>query len=166
MSRALILGFCLMGLISKSFGQDAVFSTKSLTPETALTAARAALEACRKQGYQVSVAIADRSGLTQVLLRDRFAGAHTVELATNKAWTAASYHMATSLLATETQAGKPQSGMRSLARFVGVAGGLPIEGAGSILGSIGVSGAPGGEADEACAKAGVLAISESIDFQP
>jgi uncharacterized protein GlcG (DUF336 family) len=106
----------------------------------------------------------DRSGLTQVLLRDRFAGAHTVELASNKAWTAASFHMATSALATETQAGKPQSGMRSQARFVGVAGGLPIEGAGSMLGAIGVSGAPGGDADERCAKAGIGAITDAIDL--
>ena len=46
---------------------------KSLTPETALVAAKAALEACRKQGYQVGVAVVDRAGITQVFLRDRFA---------------------------------------------------------------------------------------------
>lgn len=163
MSRSVTFALVMFAFAGECLAQEAVFSTKSLTPETALTAARAALEACRKQGFQVAVVVVDRSGLAQVLLRDRFAGAHTVELASNKAWTAASYHMATSVLATETQAGKPQSGMRSQVRFAGVAGGLPIEGAGSTLGAIGVSGAPGGAADEGCAKAGIGAITEAID---
>ena len=159
--------FLSMGLlffVDMALAQDAVFATQSLTPETALAAARSALEACRKQGFQVAVAVVDRSGMTQVLLRDRFAGAHTMDLASNKAWSAASFRMATSALAVETQAGKAQSGMRNQARFAGVAGGLPIEGAGSMLGAIGVSGAPGGEADEACARAGILAITEAIDL--
>jgi uncharacterized protein GlcG (DUF336 family) len=149
---------------ASALAQDAVFTTKSLAPETALAAARSALEACRKQGFQVAVAVVDRSGMTQVLLRDRFAGAHIVDLASNKAWSAASFRMATSALAVETQAGKAQSGMRNQARFAGVAGGLPIDGAGSMLGAIGVSGAPGGEADEACARAGIAAIIEAIEL--
>ena len=78
--------------------QDAVFSTRSLTPEAALQAARSAMDSCRKQGYQVAVAVVDRSGLTQVLLRDRFAGAHTVEVATNKAWTSASFRISSMAL--------------------------------------------------------------------
>src|SRR5687768_16087311 len=69
----------------------ATFTVRQLTPETALKAAQAALAACRKNGHQVAVAIVDRGGLTQVLMRDRFAGAHTVEVATNKAWSAVSF---------------------------------------------------------------------------
>ena len=41
---------------------------------------------------------------------------------------------------------------------------LVIEGAGTLLGGIGVSGAPGGDADDACAKAGLKAISEALEF--
>src|ERR1700682_309956 len=69
-----------------AFGEDATFTTRQLTPETALKAAQAALARCRADGYQVAVAVVDRAGLTQVLLRDRFAGAHTVEVSANKAW--------------------------------------------------------------------------------
>lgn len=58
---------------------EATFTSRSLTVETALRAAQAALAACRKAGYQVGVAVTDRSGTLQVYLRDRFAGAHTVE---------------------------------------------------------------------------------------
>ena len=144
--------------------QEGTFQSKSLTPETALTAARAALEACRKQGYQVAVAVTDKAGTTQVLLRDRFAGPHTIEVATNKAWTAASFRTSTSALAVDTQAGRPMSGLRSLPRFLAVGGGLVIEAGGSAFGAIGVSGAPGGEADESCAAAGIKAIADAIEF--
>ncbi|MBP6816916.1 MAG: heme-binding protein [Burkholderiaceae bacterium] len=144
--------------------QQATFQTKSLTPEAALVAAKAALEACRKQGYQVGVAVVDRAGITQVFLRDRFAGPHTVDVAINKAWTAASFRTSTLALATETQAGRPMSGIRGVARFTAVGGGVLIEGGGSSFGAIGVSGAPGGEADEVCANAGIKAIADSIEF--
>jgi uncharacterized protein GlcG (DUF336 family) len=143
----------------------ATFSTRQLTPETALTAARAALEHCRKGGFQVAVAVVDRAGTPQVLLRDRFGGPHTVEVATNKAWTAASFRISTTALAAETQAGKPMSGIRATPRVAAFGGGLPIEAGGAVLGAIGVSGAPGGDADEACAQAGIKAIADAIEFQ-
>lgn len=140
------------------------FATRSLTPETALAAARAALEHCRKAGYQVGVAVVDRGGLPQVFLRDRFAGAHTVQVAIDKAWTAASFRIPTTALAAETQAGKTMSGIRGQPRVVAAGGGLVIESAGSVVGAIAVSGAPGGDADDACAKAGIAAIADALEF--
>ncbi|MSQ87770.1 MAG: heme-binding protein [Betaproteobacteria bacterium] len=159
-----IILFALAFTPIAAYAQQGLFQTKSMTPDTALSAARAALEHCRQAGYQVAVAVVDRSGVTQVLLRDRFAGAHTLEVAINKAWTAASFKVATAVLATETQAGKPMSGLRSHPRLLAVAGGQPIEASGALLGAIGVSGAPGGEADDACAAAGIKAIAEAIEF--
>lgn len=158
---------CLVVLAATCGGtlaQDAVFQTKSLTPESALTAARAALESCRKAGYQVAVAVVDRAGQTQVVLRDRFAGPHTPDVAVNKAWTAVSFKTSTLALANETQPGRPMSGLRSHPRFLAAGGGVMIEGAGSLLGAIGVSGAPGGDADDACAKAGIKSIADSLEF--
>ena len=61
--------------------EPATFTVKLLTPETALVAAQAAMTHCRKGGYQVAVAVVDRSGVLPVLRRDRLAGAHTVEVA-------------------------------------------------------------------------------------
>ena len=158
--------FCLGAALAcgASFAQEGTFSTRSLTPESALAAANAAMQSCRKQGYQVAVAVVDRSGVTQVLLRDRFAGAHTTEVAVNKAWTAASFRTSTTDLARETQPGMPMSGLRNLPRFLAAGGGLMIEAGGNSLGAIGVSGAPGGEADDSCAKAGIAAIQDSIEF--
>jgi len=158
------VALALFGVLGPTFAQEGTFQTKSLTPETALVAARAAMESCRKQGYQVAVAVVDRSGVTQVFLRDRFAGPHTVEVATNKAWTAASFRTSTLALAAETQPGKPLSGLRAVPRMLAVGGGVLIEGGGSSYGAIGVSGAPGGEADEACARAGIKAIGAVLEF--
>lgn len=164
MKHSLALLIISIGLSLGVQAQEAVFQSKSLTPEAALMAAKAALESCRRQGYQVAVAVVDRTGLVQVLLRDRFAGAHTPEVAANKAWTAASFKTSTSALANDTQAGKPMSGLRNLPRFIAAGGGLTVEGGGSLVGAIGVSGGPGGDADEACAKAGIKAIADALEL--
>jgi len=164
MYKTLTTILTLLGLAGTAVAQEGLFETRSLKPETALVAAKAAMESCREQGYQVAVAVVDRAGLVQVLLRDRFAGAHTVDVAANKAWTAASFRTPTAALADETQPGKPMSGLRSLPRFLAAGGGLVIEGDGSVFGAIAVSGAPGGGADDACAQAGIKAISDAIQF--
>ncbi len=140
------------------------YSVRHLLPETAMKATRAALEDCRKRGYQVSVAVVDRSGVAQAMMRDRFAGAHTPSTAIGKGWTAVSFRTNTLDFAVETQAGKASSGIRQLPNVVAVGGGVLIEAGGSIVGAIGVSGAPTGEADEQCAKAGIAAIRDDIEL--
>jgi uncharacterized protein GlcG (DUF336 family) len=154
----------VLALAAPVFAADATFTTKSLTPETALKAAQAALAKCRADGYQVAVAIVDRSGITQILLRDRFAGPHTVEIATNKAWSAASFRTNTSDLEKASRPGESMAGLRHFPRMVAVGGGMMIQGGGSLFGAIGVSGAPGGDADAVCAVAGLKAIADEIEF--
>lgn len=160
----IVLSVMAGGVLAQSAQAPATFSSKSLTPEFALKAAQAALAHCRKEGYQVAVAVVDRSGVAQVMLRDRLAGAHTPEMAVSKAWTAVSFRTNTTALAEESQPGKSMSGIRHLPRVAAVGGGLMIEGGGSLLGGIGVSGAPGGAADDACAKAGIKAIADELEF--
>jgi len=143
---------------------DATFSVKLLTPETALKAAQAALARCRTNGFQVSVAVTDRVGVVQVLLRDRFAGPHTPDMATAKAYTAASFRTNTTELAEATQPGRTQSGIRNRPGVAAVGGGLMIEAGGSLVGAIGVSGAPGAREDDACAAAGIAAIHEDLEL--
>jgi uncharacterized protein GlcG (DUF336 family) len=143
--------------------QDATVTYKSLSPEIALDAAKAALADCRTRGYQVSVAVVDRFGLPQVMLRDRFAGPHTPPTATGKAWTAVSFRSSTNDLNTAAQSPAMQ-GLRNLPNAVVIGGGVMIEAGGSLLGAIGVSGAPGGDADDACARAGIAAIKDKLDF--
>jgi uncharacterized protein GlcG (DUF336 family) len=145
-------------------GQDATYTVKLMTPETALKAAQAALAKCRGDGFQVTVAVVDRGGVTQVVLRDRFAGPHTVEMAVDKAWTAVSFRTPTGELEKATRPGSPQSGIRNRPRVAAVGGGLLIESGGSLVGGIGVSGAPGGDRDDVCAKAGIDAVRDILEF--
>lgn len=153
----------LAGAGGTARAQDATYSIKLLTPEIALKLARATLEACRKEGFQVSVAVTDRFGVAQVLLRDRFAGPHTVEAATNKAWTAVSLRQDT-LGLTKATMDPAHSGLRHFPRVAAVGGGVLVEAGGSIFGALGVSGGPGGDADDRCAKAGLEAIRDDISF--
>jgi uncharacterized protein GlcG (DUF336 family) len=156
-----LLGFALA---PAAIGADATFTVRVLTPETALKAAQAALKKCRDSGYQAAVAVVDRMGVVQVVLRDRFAGPHTPDMARAKAYTAVSFRTSTTQLASETQPGRPQSGIRHRPDVVAVGGGLMIEAGGSLLGGIGVSGAPGGKEDDLCAAAGIEAIREDIEL--
>ncbi len=158
---AIVVGVAIAPMLR---ADPATFTVRQLTPDTALKAAQAALAKCRADGYQVAVAVVDRAGLTQVLLRDRFAGPHTVEISANKAWSAVSFRTSTSDIEKASRPGESMAGIRQFPRLVAVGGGLMIEAGGSILGGIGVSGAPGGAADEVCAAAGVKAIADSLEF--
>ena len=151
-------------LTSSAAAEEAIVTFKSMSPELALDLARASLADCRKRGFQVSVAVVDRSGVTQVLLRDRFAGPHTVSTASGKAWTAVTFRTSTTELNAISQPGMMQAGIRNLPGTVVIGGGLTVESGGSLLGAIGVSGAPGGDVDEACAKAGIDAARDRLDF--
>ena len=143
---------------------QATLTVRILTPDTALKAAQASLKKCRDSGYQVAVAVVDRMGVVQVMLRDRFAGPHTPDMASAKAYTAVSFRTNTSELAEATQPGRPQSGIRNRPGVAAVGGGMMIEAGGSLLGGIGVSGAPGGREDDLCAVAGIEAIREDIEL--
>jgi uncharacterized protein GlcG (DUF336 family) len=145
-------------------GDDAIVTYKSLSPETALEAAQAAMKKCRDNGYQVAVAVVDRFGQPQVMLRDRFAGLPAADTATSKAYTALGFRAATSDLAKSVKSGQMDAGLARLPHIAMLAGGLTIEAGGALLGGIGVSGAPGGGKDEECARAGLDAIRDKIDF--
>ena len=167
MLKRLILSMAVAGLIAmpvRADDQPALVTFKAMTLETALKLAQATLDDCRKRGYQVAVAVVDRAGILQVSLRDRFAGPHTPETARRKAWTAVSFRTDTMTMAEETAAGKPQAGVRFISDGLMLGGGVQVESAGSIVGGIGVSGAPGGEADDACARVGIESIVDLLDF--
>ena len=151
-------------LAAPASAQDALVTFKSLSPELALDLARATLADCQKRGYQVAIAVVDRFGVAQVMLRDRFAGPHTPATATGKAWTAVSFRTNTMELVLATKEDSPQAGLRQLPGAVVLGGGVMIQAAGALVGGVGVSGAPGGEADEACAKAGIEAVRDKLEF--
>ena len=144
--------------------QEPLVTYKSLSPELALELASAALKDCRQRGFQAAVSVVDRFGVVQVTLRDRFAGPHTPATASGKAWTAATFRTGTSELHAISQPGMMQAGIRNLPGVVIIGGGLVVQSGGSLVGAVGVSGAPGGDSDDLCAKAGIDAIRDKLDF--
>ena len=156
--------FATLAAMPPAGAQDALVTYKSLSPEIAVDLARATLEECRKRGFQVAVAVVDRFGQTQVMIRDRFAGPHTPGTAAGKGWTAVSFRTNTTDLVGISQPGMPQAGLRDLPGAVILGGGVRVEAAGVTVGAVGVSGAPGGDADDACAKAGIAAVQDKLDF--
>lgn len=131
--------------------------------ESAHKAVRAAVNQCQKDGYQVSAAIVDRSGVVKALLRADGAGAHTVDSSRRKAYTAASLGQATQKLA-RLIAEKPEiQALRDMNESILIlGGGFPIKIGGEIVGGIGVGGAPGAALDEACARAGLEKLGADL----
>ena len=142
----------------------ALVSFKVMALETAQKLAQATLDDCRKKGYQVAVSVVDRFGTVQVTLRDRFAGVHTPETARRKAWTAISFRTDTITMWEQTKTGTTASGIRFVRDALMAGGGVPVEAAGSIVGGIGVSGAPGGDIDDECARVGIESIADLLEF--
>ena len=165
MFKQTVIAMACLGLTAASAAEAEVFVTyRSLTPEIALELAQATLAACRKTDYQVAVAVVDRGGSVQVVLRDRFAGPHTPDTAIRKAWTAITFRTNTTEMEKLTQPGMEASGIRHLPGTALVGGGVMIRAAGELVGAVGVSGAPGGTRDEDCAMKGLEAIQDRLDF--
>ena len=106
----------------------------------------------------------DRFGGELVLLRDRFAGLPSSGTAHDKAYTALSFRMSSGDFAKAIETRQLSAGLASLPHVAALAGGLAIETGGTLLGAVGVAGAPGGDKDEACARAGLDAVRDRLDF--
>lgn len=141
--------------------QPVTVDIKRMSMETALKAARAAIETCRAEGVQVAVTVVDRGAHPQVVLRDVLGMDITVPISRQKAHTAMAFNSPTSAL--EGRFESPFS-VGKLEGLLMSAGGVPIEAGGNIIGGIGVSGAPSGEIDEKCANAGVEAITADLEM--
>lgn len=163
--RIIVVTSMLFFMLSKAQAKESALVTfKVLSLSTALKLAQETLNDCESKGFQVAVAVVDRFGTLQVLLRDRFAGPHTVETAHRKAWTAASFKTDTLELSKLTEAGEPFSPIRFVPGALMAGGGVQVRSAGSLVAGLGVSGAPGGDLDDACARYGIEAISELLEF--
>ncbi|MAF06947.1 MAG: hypothetical protein CL389_03735 [Acidiferrobacteraceae bacterium] len=163
-SRILVISALLLITPSKALAAEGTVTFEMLKPETALTAAKAALERCRAEGFQATVAVVDRFGGVQVVLRDQLASPRTVRTAIGKARTAVGFRTNTTDMVAVTDHGQPAAGIRHLPGVVIVGGGVIMEAAGSLVGGIGVSGAPGGDMDDLCAFAGIDAIEDLLEF--
>ena len=136
-----------------------LLTEKALSLDMALDIARGALDKCRADGYRTTVAIIDAGGNVKISLRDDGTSPHTVEVARKKAYTALIYRRPSmeTAKAWATQVPPP-----SIDGTIALGGGLPIRAGDQVVGSIGVSGAPGQDKDEACANAGIAVAAARL----
>lgn len=155
----------VLSVLAIMMGMTAVASADDLPKESLLPlhlankAIHAAMEACKKDGYRVSVSVVDRAGVLRAMGRADGAGPHTVDSSQKKAYTAASLRRPTSELAELIGKVPTLQALREMNDHILIlGGGLPIEISGDVVGGIGVGGAPGAHLDDACAEAGLDAI--------
>ena len=153
------LGACAIGAMPVIAEEAMVIQVKRMSMETAMAVAKAAVEACREKGIQIGVTVVDRDGIPQVTLRDTIAPTITLPISEGKAYAAVMFGVSTSEL--NDRANTPIGRVPGL---VMSAGGVPIQSGGSLLGGGGVSGAPSGETDQACAQAGLEAVQTDLEM--
>ena len=155
----------LWALSTPAFAQD--FPTQKVLPlELSTQAAMAAIKKCHDDGFKVSVAIVDQSGLLKVQLKADGAGPHTLDSSRSKAYTANSLRDSTHKYAVlVTQKPELQSLTRLNENILLLGGGFPIKIGGEVVGGIGVGGAPGIEFDEVCASAALKVLKADDTFE-
>ena len=149
-------------LSSTAISGSSVVDARLMTLELASTIARAAVASCADTGYQVSAVVVDRSGAPQVVMRDVYASRFTIEIAERKA----NAVILAGVSSSEFRVNRAEilAEMNEVDGILVLDGAVPIRAGGALLGAVGVSGAPGGDKDEACAKAGVNRVQEQLDF--
>jgi uncharacterized protein GlcG (DUF336 family) len=138
---------------------------KALSMEMAQAIVQGTVERCRADGFSVSVAVIDASGLLKAFVRDDGVnGPHTIDLSRRKAYTALTFasRWATSLEAAKAWGHALGSPMPNVEGTTGLGGGVPIKVGDVPIGAVGVSGAVGGDKDENCAKAGIAKIAHLL----
>ena len=134
---------------------------KDLSLATALTIATTAAETCKGQNYRVSVTVVGRNGEVIVQLRGDNAPPHTIENSFRKAYTARTFRIPSGEFAQRVK-DNPTTGQVHLTNIIANQGALPIKAGEDVIGAVGVSGAPGGEKDEACAKTGLDKVADQL----
>src|SRR5271166_2851284 len=138
-----------------------LINEKALSASMALTIAQTALETCTKQGYHVSVHVLGRNGEVLVAVRGDDAPPHTMENSQRKAYTARTFRIPSGEFAQRVK-DNPTISAVHLTGVIAAQGALPIKVGDEVIGAVGVSGAPGGEKDEACAKAGLDKVADQL----
>ncbi|WP_303904521.1 GlcG/HbpS family heme-binding protein [Thiohalomonas denitrificans] len=161
--KRICLKYLLPGLLlSTPALADDLIEVRRLSMEMAVDIAQGAVEACRENGYQVTAVVVDRDGFDQMVMRDTLASRFTLQIAREKANAVILSGIDSSTFGKNRQDIREE--MNHVDGILVLEGGVPIRAAGSLVGAVGVSGAPGGDKDAFCAKAGVAEVQERLDF--
>lgn len=154
-------GAAVVLAVSPAANAQGVLVEKNISLGLAKTIAEVALETCQATGYHVSVTVVDRAGVVRVALRGDGSSPHTFENSQRKAYTSRTFRVPSGEFATR-MANDPVRAPQFLTGIVALAGAVPIKVGDEIIGAVGVSGAPGGEKDEVCAKAAIDKVADQL----
>ena len=163
-TAGILAGISLAAAIACSFAGSAnaqLVARHDISAAMALTMAETAVATCKTNGYNVSVNVVGRSGEVVVAMRGDNTGPHTLENSMKKAYTARAQRRSSGEFAAAVK-DNPTAGALSLTNITPAQGALPIKVGEDTIGAIGVSGAPGGDKDEACAKAGIDKVADHL----
>jgi uncharacterized protein GlcG (DUF336 family) len=138
-----------------------LLNEKSLSESLAVTIAQTAYDSCVQQGYKVSVHVVGREGQVLVSLRGDGSSPHTFENSLRKAYTARTFKVPSGEIAQRLKDNPTLSAVQ-LHNVIAAQGALPILVGDEVIGAVGVSGAPGGDKDEACSKAGIEKVTAQL----
>src|SRR5712691_7778579 len=155
-----IAGVALAVALANPAGAQ-LLNHKDLSMATALTIATTAIETCKGNGYRVSATVVGRGGEIVVQLRGDDTGPHTIENSQKKAYTSRTFRISSGEFVQRVK-DNPTTGAVHLTNIVAAQGALPIKIGDDTIGAAGVSGAPGGEKDEACVKAGLDKVADQL----
>ena len=154
-----LASLCIFALASPASAQ--LLQRKDLSASMALTIAETAIATCKTNGYAVSVTVVGRNGETIVQVRGDNTGPHTMENSMRKAYTARTFRIPSGEMVTRLK-NDPTLGLIHLSNVIANQGALPIKVGDDTIGAAGASGAPGGEKDEACIKAGIDKVADQL----
>jgi uncharacterized protein GlcG (DUF336 family) len=155
-----VVGVALAAAVATPAGAQ-LLSHKDLSLATALTIATTAADTCKGQGNRVSVTVVGRNGEVIVQLRGDDASPHTIENSQRKAYTARTFRISSGEFAQRVK-DNPTIGLVHLSGIIANQGALPIKTGDEVIGAVGVSGSPGGDKDEVCAKAGLDKVAAQL----
>ena len=156
-----LLGLSTLGAALALPAHAELLVHKDLSLAMAVTMATTAIETCKTNGYKVSATVVGRTGEVLVQLRGDGTGPHTMENSFRKAYTARTFRVPSGEIGERVKK-NPQLPLLLLSNTTSAQGALPIKVGDDVIGALGVSGAPGGDKDEACAKAGIDKVSADL----
>ena len=159
---ALVLLAGLGCFVAPSAHAQAVVSQRVLSGAGARIIAERALACAEGHGWQVSVTVLGRAGEEMAYLRSTDANPHTNDNSHRKAFAARTFRTTSAAFGEAIAKNPGRAAQALLPNVTTAAGGVPILAGGEVIGGIGVSGSPGGENDELCAREGIAAVADQL----
>jgi len=161
MKPSLLSALCVAFFASQASAQG-VLPTHRISADLASQAVAAVVAKCASQGYAKTGVLVDADGVQQAVLRGNHAGAHTLDSAFYKAFTSASFKTDTTALVERSKTVPVLANLFKLPHLLLLGGGIVIKVGDEVVGAIGASGAPGGDLDDDCARAGRDKIKDQL----